>query len=183
MSTLVDRGSGHGCVVHHELLFICYGFALFLLLLTILTVGWWLPQRAVAGRPSLLIVSVCHLAFLKNWWVKSMLILWQRNQAYLSEDVDKDSRIARGWKSHAIPWSIFLDSGEECYIVKNNLQELINDTSFDIWSMTRKFWHSFALFSLGGSFYAPFFFQFFQIWYSMLWQTLKVSWYIELADT
>jgi hypothetical protein len=63
----------------------------------LLAVGWWMPQRAIAGSPSLLIVSMCHLTFLKNWWVKSMLILWQRNQAYLLEDVDKGSRIARGW--------------------------------------------------------------------------------------
>ena len=84
----------------------------------LLAVGWWMPQRAIAGSPSLLIVSMCHLTFLKNWWVKSMLILLQRNQAYLLEDVGKGIRIARGWKSHAIPWSIFLDSGEECYIVK-----------------------------------------------------------------
>jgi hypothetical protein len=36
--------------VHHRLLFICYGFALFLLLLTILTVGCWLVDASTSHR-------------------------------------------------------------------------------------------------------------------------------------
>jgi len=43
--------------------------------------------------------------------------LCQGNQAYLSEDVDKGSRIARGWSSHAMPWRVkrfvfYLSRGE-----------------------------------------------------------------------
>jgi hypothetical protein len=67
-------------------------------------------------------VSMCHLTLLKNWCVKSMVKLWLRNQAYLSEDVDKGSRIVRDWKSHVFPWirrrAVFQDGGEECLFVK-----------------------------------------------------------------
>ena len=116
------------------------------------SLGWWLPQRVRwrgAGPRDDVMSAVLvdrgsgHGGGSKGYFLfamaspcckssKSMLILWQRNQTYLSEGVDKGSRIARGWKSHAIPWSIFLDSGEESFIVKNNLQELMNDTSFDV---------------------------------------------------
>ena len=81
------------------------------------SLGWWLPQRVRwrgAGPRDDVMSAVLvdrgsgHGGGSKGYFLfamaspcckssKSMLILWQRNQTYLSEGVDKGSRIARVW--------------------------------------------------------------------------------------